>query len=377
MTLAVKFWKRTCIGPLAVVIFVIVGPVDVASAFPGLEANNYPGPALVTYAPPTNVVVFPSDGEQEIVGTDVALQAGESRRLLGQVRAVLSDPSFRAIDDEVGVRCLDATRAPSPPAAWSSSNLLPGNGETLTASLLFTAPSAGVYHCQLVALEDAEGQAMTVQSGDSWLKISAAAETGAQSWSNPPCDSVGDSLGSSRCLYLGPGQPDQATDLLDESGVPWTAADNATTAEATANVELTTCGSPWSCGGRKYDGWKYDAPGTTVTSYLEVTQLTAAGDVCSTTKAEPRIDFVKVGPHHYNIPYNLPTITILNTCGSRNFQLHVHMAWGSGNTVKIDGARPDDDGGEVQTEGFIVNSNYVASTALPATDGGWRTPSSR
>lgn len=344
--------------------WVMVGPPTTTSADPvpvHPEPVTYPGPALVTYAPPTNVVVFPSDGEQEIVGTDVPFQAGESRRLLGQVRAVMSDPSFTEIDDEVGVRCLDPTRAPQL-AAWSDSNLLPGSVVTLTPSLLFTAPKAGTYHCQLLALAGQElkpgPQAMTAQSSDTWLKISDGAEQGAHLWSNPPCDSAGDSAGTSNCKYLGPGEPDRATDLLDENSVPWTAAYNATTVTATANVELTTCGHTASCGGRRGD-----SSGSTVASYLEVIQLRADGTTCTSRQGPPHTDFIAVNPHHYNIPYHdLPAIPILNTCGSRNFQLHVHIAWVWGNTVKIDGARPPDDGlpgGEVETDGFIVNSNYL------------------
>ena len=281
------------------------------------------------------------------------------------MRAVLSDPSFTGLDEQVGVGCHHDDGTLSPWEAWSDTSLLPGPGCTLSPSVLFTAPSAGMYHCYLKAIAGTKGQAMTVQPSDTWLQISAAAEEGAQSWSNPPCDSAGDSLGSSRCVYLGPGEKDRATDLLDENGVPWTAADNATTAEAMANVELTTCGHTASCG-----GLKRDAPGSTVTSYLEVTQLDGDGTPCVRTKTQERNDVIGDIPHHYNISYHLPTITILNTCGSRNFQLHLHIAWDSGNPVKIDGARPDDDGGEVQTDGFIVNSNYVASTELPVADGG-------
>ena len=70
---------------LAAVLYAVAGPVTAASA----EA----GPQLQVFPLPQDTVIFDADGAILLVNQDLVLRAGESRRLLGQVNASLSDPS--------------------------------------------------------------------------------------------------------------------------------------------------------------------------------------------------------------------------------------------------------------------------------------------
>jgi hypothetical protein len=332
---------------LAATLSVIAGSVTPASA----EA----GPALVTQTLARNTVAFPFEGKM-LLTRDLVMRAGESRRVLGRIVAVLSDPSLNGLEEQAGLVCRNASGAQAGISAWSNITLLPGAAQGVSASLLFTAPAAGQYQCSLEVYVNSTGAVLTALQGQTWLAVSAADEVGSHYWSNPPCDSAG-ILPS--CTYLGPSDHYAGQRyLFYDDGTPpyvWTAASTATMASVTANVELTTCGHTGSCGGR----WG-ESDGTSVVSRLELVQLDAAGRFCHVNPSPAQTSFIGNVPHHFNIEYQLPDVPILTTCGSRNFKVRILMRWVSGNPVKIDGARPDP---QAETDAIIVNSYFGTSTS--------------
>jgi hypothetical protein len=312
-------------------------------------------PSLRSYPLTNRVVIFGEESPRVLVSVDVSMQAGESRRLLGQVSAVVSDPSFVELEEQAGIQCINGDQTLQVgPAYWADITLLRDDPVAVTSSLLLTAPTTGTYHCRLMAYNGSTNTAFTALPGSTWLQMSDADETGAQSWTNPPCDSPGT---LPTCLYLGPGQARSSAFLLDDDGTPrrvWTAAANATAAAATANVELTTCGHTASCGGRRGD-----ASGSTIDSHLEAVQLNSAGQPCRTTSTAELTNFIGNTPHHYNIQYQLANIPIESSCGTRDFILRVAVQWRSGNVVKIDGFRPEPQYPSGETTGFMVNAEYA------------------
>ena len=111
------------------------------------------------------------------------------------------------------------------------------------------------------------------------------------------------------------------------------------------------------------------APIGVVTSHLEAVQLDAAGHPCNVTPSTDRTDTIGVTPHHYNIPYTVPTVPVLANCGSRTFIVRISLQFVSGNTVKIDGSSSDPNQPEAMTDAFIINEHYAPSavTVPPVT----------
>jgi len=314
-------------------------------------------PAMRSYPMANNVVFFSTELPRVLISVDVSMRAHESRRLLGHVTAVVSDPSITDLEEQAGIQCIsgDATRQVGP-AYWGDVTLLREEPSVVDVSLLFTAQEPGTYHCRLMAYDGSTNTAMTVLAASTWLQVSESNEQGALSWSNPDCDSPGTQVLT--CLYLGPGEKRSSANLFRDDGTPaqvWTAAVNATTASATANVELTTCNHTRSCGGRRGDD-----DGSTVVSHLDAVQLDTDGRPCHTTSSPELTSFIGNKPHHYNIQYVLPNIPILSTCGTRNFVVGVAIRWKSGNVVKIDGTRPDSVYPSIETAAFIVNATYAS-----------------
>jgi hypothetical protein len=333
-----------------------------ASAGPVTPASAQTAPGVVTYPLQGNddggTWIPGGDPAVSLITKDIALRAGESRQVVGQVRAIM-DPALNlsSIDDTVAVQCLNSSGAQSGVSAWAETSLVPGRADTLRPSLLFTAPSAGVYRCHLLAVIQSAPSSIRMKAlnGLTYLMLSTGDEVGSHWWQNPDCDSPGT---LPTCTYLGGPMGPQWSYLFYNDSTPryaWTAADNATLASATANVELTTCGHTLSCGGSKFD-----SDGSTVVSHLEAVQLDAAGRPCNLTRSGDRTDFIGKIPHHYNIPYLLSSVPVLSNCGSRRFIVRVYMKWVSGNPVKIDGTRPDP---LAETNAFIVNATYAPTTA--------------
>ena len=333
-------------------LYPVLGPVASASA--------QTAPGLVTQVLNQNVLISTPSPPVVLLHQDITVKQGEARRVIAQLTAErVGTGGSLGYRDLVAARCVIPPPAGSPDigtqvgvAGYAETGLVPGQPTALRPTTLFIAPQDGTYQCQLLAEiggGDAPGQAMMALAGQTYLTVSNADEVGAQWWHNPVCDSQG-TLPS--CTYLGDPNGPTSTYVFYTDGTPqsmWTAADDATLASATANVEVTTCRHTASCGGRRYDG-----DGTTVSSRLEVIQLNAAGRTCNVTTSVTRGDVVHYTAHHYNIPYELNNIPILPACGSRQFIVRVLVTQVSGNPLKIDG-------GELPvtyTNAFIVNSAY-------------------
>jgi hypothetical protein len=103
-----------------------------------------------------------ADGAKVIISRSLSLQAGESRRVFGRVKA--TSTTTNTVEFDAGVRCLDSQGNQSGTAAWTGRNhegydtdspYYPTKGQLpLTANLLFRAPTAGIYTCQLLAVKD-------------------------------------------------------------------------------------------------------------------------------------------------------------------------------------------------------------------------------
>jgi hypothetical protein len=345
---------------LVAAVAIVAGPVSPASA--------QTGPGLVTTILSRNAIIFSTDGSRAIMSQNLNLRAGESRRVLGQIEATLSDPSLNGLDEQLELRCLNSAGVQVGSAGNSDITLLPGGPQALTASTLLTAPAAGVYRCDLEAQADSLSSAMTIQTDGSWLAVSAADEFGAHLWTNPNCDSEGD---DPLCTYLGPQGVANQRYLLDNDDTPlsrFTAATTATQVSSLANVELTTCGNTASCGANH--AHRGSAPNSVVRSHLEVVQHNADDSICNITSTGDLTSLIGTTPHHYSIQYQLDNVQILHTCSSRNLSARISVTWVSGNTVKVDGYRPGDQdtpsvrSGDTETNAYIINSFFT----LPPTE---------
>jgi len=206
---------------------------------------------------------------------------------------------------------------------------------------------------------------MNVLKNRTYLQVSDADEVGSHWWQNPDCTSTG--VGD--CVYLGPGQPASQAYLLDartsdgSPADPWFAADNATQAVVTANVEATTCyrGSS-SCNHKGIDV----SDNSTVVSHLEAVQVDRHGLACNVTQSPDRTDVIGNIPHHYNIAYTPMVVPVLSTCGgSREFIVRVFIRMVSGNPVKIDGSCCAPETPQAQTYASITNRSYTTTTTVP------------
>jgi hypothetical protein len=305
----------------------------------------------------------------------ITLQAGEKRRVFGRLEATSSSTPGSWL--ETGIWCLDSAGNQSGTAATTGTNhegyggaYSPPGHLVLYPSLLFTAPSAGTYKCQLAAgtgdPKDDTYHATAVKAGSNpalggtWLQASSSDELGAQWWQNPDCDSGGT---QPTCSYVGGSTPPELW-IFQNDGTHldfWEAARNATAASVSATVTLTTCyHSTRSC----TDDHKGSSDGSTVSTHLELVQLTPGLGICR-VNTSPDVTYAITGnAHHYSIHYELDNVPISATCGgSRLFEVYIDMKQVAGNPVKIDGTRPGPDGAE--TDAIAFDSAFAATVPVP------------
>jgi PASTA domain-containing protein len=349
-------------GPAARVLLAVTlcATVGLATA-----ASAQTAPPLITQSLEKDTDIS-GPARHTLFSVDLTLRAGESRRVIGQVEAIMKSTNFESIDDTIDIECVELATG-NRLLSSTETSLVPGVPIRLRPSLLLTSLNGGQYHCELVAevTSGSDETIMTALEELTYLAVSAADEVGSHSWQSPECDSRGL---LTTCTYLGPDEPTQSILLLYNDGTPrstWAAAPNVTEASVTANVELTTCGDTASCGNRP----EHDAGYSMVTSRLEAIQLTANGQDCTFTASSWRTDRVDEIPHHANIAYSLPNVPVLAVCGSRNFYVRVNMQWVGGNPVKIDGSASDEvhvpHVFQSMTNAFIVASAYAPTTTVP------------
>lgn len=293
------------------------------------EASALPAPLASTLAADT--VFTASSGDKELAHVSLTMQAGQSRRLFGQLTATAGGTT--AVQWILQIQCTDQTQQQVGVQSDASKNHTTTGAATISSSLLFTAPAAGTYTCHLVTHTSATDYSLTAKAGSTWLKADSADDGFAQMWHNPDCDSPGK---LSSCTYLGGPHPVQSFLLQDDSSAvkPWTAAPNAATADFSAVAGLTSCfHGTASCLSTDWG----DSSGSQVTSHLEVVQLTAAGAPCNVTRSTNAASSFSKETHHFTIPYQLDDVPVLTSCGSRDFTVRIFMHLDSGNPVKIDG----------------------------------------
>ncbi|MFC7529680.1 hypothetical protein [Actinoplanes sp. GCM10030250] len=282
--------------------------------------------------------------EKRVLSRTVTLAAGESRHVRGRLQATSSTTAVVAMNDTL--KCADAAGAVTGVTSTSSRNhegsdttsyATPGH-LPLYADLLFTAPSAGTYTCGLYAYTASTSQTgyhLTAVAGDTWLEVSDTDQAGARWWQNPACNSVGS---SSTCTYIGAGTPTAWVFYSDGTPVyKWNAAAGATSVQALANLELTTCytGTASCTGVDAYE--KARGTNSVVDVRYEVIQLDTTAHTCRTTSTAESRKTIRDDAHHYVVNFALSGIPVDPSCGTRNFLMRIYVEHVSGNPIKIDG----------------------------------------
>lgn len=311
-----------------------------------------------------NVDVPPNaqDGHETVVlSVPITLQAGQSRRISDQLTVTLSSSGNPEVDhilecrdarglehgDQVGV------------AAASGTNHQGSGPLAMHASLLFTAPTTGTFICGIRA-NTSDGSntryhmtaiASPGQGRGTWLEIDNFTGDPPQWWQNPICNSKGD---SPTCVYLGRparvvNQPVTTTlyyPTVGHPGVGWIAPPDATSADLTAHMQITSCPiGTSSCHWYEWGGPTSDTRLRTPIDYgeavfrthLDFIQLDERNSPCSVTSTPDTQYSISNSVHHFLVDYTPPPVFISQTCGgSRRFALRAVVTWVYGNTVKID-----------------------------------------
>ena len=324
------------------------------------------------YAPLALNTSFGEGRDWTLVHITVTLRAGEKRRVVGRLETTANRTPGEWL--ATAVRCVDSSGYKSGIAAWTGTNhegtdgpYTPQGHLVLHPSLLFTAPSAGTYRCELIAetngdKPDPKYRVTAVRagagSGGTWLQVSSSDEAGAQWWQNPDCDSDGT---EPTCSYIG---GSQELRIFQNDGTPlqmWSAAPSATAASVSATVEVTVCYHQTSSCPDNHEG---GTGGSTVLTHLELDQLGPGLDICQVTKTpDVTIPLDALG-HHHSLSYQLTNAPISATCGgSRLFAVFVYIKHVSGVPVKIDGTRPEEH--EAQTDAYAYNSTFDTTATVP------------
>jgi hypothetical protein len=351
--------------PVAQLAAASVTPIPAAEFIPMIA----PETSLMTNGGPDPVLAQAS----------VTLQRGERRRVFGRVEITSTVNSVEYAETYTVCVAQDGTESPRGGAAQNhegkSTSVQPGypmQGHlVLYPALLFTAPIAGAYMCQL------RGNSGNVPltavsrsfqgSNTTWLRISAADDVGAAWWQGDSCDEWGDTDGTvhasgsppSYCVYLQGATHQQQLYVFDNNGSPpqqvWSIGKDAAFVDASASLMVTTCYSGTnSCTNDNKSGDN----GTVVESHLELIQLNAAGETCNVTQSPDQISAVGTGAHHYMIYYELLTVPVYPRCGAEVlapsmptsaaapsagvkpqylFKLRIYVKYVSGSPVKVDG----------------------------------------
>jgi PASTA domain len=333
-----------------------------------------PQPLFIPMAEP-QISLTEASGYQVIVEKSLTLRAGERRRVFGRVEIASNVNSDVYV--ETYTRCIGPNGFESEHGTAAQNHegndtpigpSYPWPGHlALYPSLLFQAPTAGTYQCQLLA-GIGDNATLTVLARDydhfstTWLQVSAANDAGAAWWQNLPCDMYGNysAATSSWCLYLGGASHQLQLYVFDNDGSPpkiWQAASDAAFVDASDTLLLTTCYSGTrSC----TNGNGGQDSGTVVDSHLELIQLNYAGQACNITKSPEERSTVGNHPHHYMIYHSLLAVPIYPQC-SRMFKLRLSVKYVSGNPVKIDGSNY----ATSATHAFAINSFYGTAPPVP------------
>ncbi|MCW3845196.1 hypothetical protein ONA70_34540 [Micromonospora yasonensis] len=298
----------------------------------------------VTRATLTNANNFYPTVEERLLARTLTLAAGESRHVRGRLQATSSTTRNVAMNNTL--KCVNSAGSVVGVTSTSSRNhegsdttyyATPGH-LPIYADLLFTAPSAGTYTCGLYAYtasSSPDSYYLTAVATDTWLEVSDTDQVGAHWWQNPTCNSTGT---SSTCTYIGAGT--STAWVFYNDGTPvykWNADANATSVQALATLELTTCyAGTASCTGVD----AYEKPlgtNSVVDIRFEVIQLDTTAHTCRMNSTTTSRKTIRDDAHHYPASLSLSGIPIDPTCGTRNFLMRIFVQHISGNPIKIDG----------------------------------------
>jgi len=296
--------------------------------------------------------------EERLLSRTVTLAAGESRHVRGRLEATSSVTQIVAMNNTL--KCVNSAGTVVGITSTSSRNhegsdttyyAKPGH-LPIYADLLFTAPSAGSYTCGLYAYtasSSLDSYYLTAVASYTWMEISDTNQVGARWWQNPVCNSTGS---SSTCTYVGAGN--STAWVFYNDGTPvykWTAASNATSVQALANLELTTCyAGTASCTGVD----AYEKPRGTnavVDVRFEFIQLDPTAHTCRNNSTATSRRTIRDDAHHYVANFAPSGIPIDPTCGTRTFIMRIFVQHVSGNPIKIDGVQ----GTTSLTNGIAMN----------------------
>ncbi len=325
--------------------------------------------------------------QYEVLGREMTLQAGERRRITGQLALSLETQHpqslggqriipYRNAETNSIVTCsylntetnswehADAT------SAGTNHPGTPGHVVVFSNSLLLKADRSGLYRCALVSYashsrtHDFYG---LVHASDSFLQISTGDEKGAEQFVHASCSSKGDigceylprkriididdpdappsppasELGDPKSLLITTDRPKLAEDAANPEWY-WSAAEDATHMEVMGTYQVTSCPFQTSSCISWYWGPESDLDyflGTQANfaSSVHFDQLYPDGSVCKANQSPSKRYAVSNDAHHFPVNYRL-SIPVSQTCqGSRKFRVAVEFKWESGDPLKIDG----------------------------------------
>ena len=388
--------------PLIVLLYG-AGSATAGYAAPG--AGPVTVPSGVTYVPLLdNMPVTPSTPEQDtpvpvLTTAPFMMQQGDVLRVTDQLEVRIPSGHGSQTDNELicyGQRPNGNGNVTQNVIGQASTGTNVGKGVNgsdayqWNVSILIT-PSAqdspAGYFCQVVtyASDKDTGYVMAVLAPapgqtayGTWLEVSSGSEAGAHQWLffnctpatlHTTCCDPEDTTHT--CQYIGgSGRPSAAN--LDADY--WLAADDATTFDAVATVQITDCwasivGGTNSClASDRGDGifGQSSAEGET---WLDVDQLYPDGSVCQVNRAYSEESTggqvqlsesydISDAQHHLPLYYDVSAPVSQLCGGSRRFAIDLYIGWTAGNPVKLDG-------GSIN----VIDSGYARTTVVPDVTG--------
>jgi PASTA domain len=339
---------------LAVVVSAVVGSAPAASANITSTVHYVPLAADLqirgTVTDPEEVTV--------VVSTDLALRAGESRRISDQLALTLSSSDGAEVDNILVCSYLDPHSGWQEVGRQSAGTNHPGSGSgvvVLTNSLLLqNVANTGTYRCEIRSYTS-DGRTDYYETAlkyvdpttGTWLGVSDIDEVGSQQWQSQSCDPRGTLPG---CVYLGaPGDPAQTYVFQPPHWTSslFTSSSDSLWVDVVGTLQVTSCPHDTSsCTSSHWgdNGWWgtgiFKTKEADVDSWLDFDQLFPDGSVCQQNRLpDPgaRRHQITNSVHHLPIAYHLGAEVSPLCNGSRTFRIRVSVMWDDGNPVKIDG----------------------------------------
>jgi hypothetical protein len=367
---------RMSLGRAASIVVVLLAATTAVVTGPAAPASAA-DPTVFTVPLTRDVHIAPNntDDYTVVLSQSLTLQAGETRRISDRLGVELDSTEGAEVDERL--TCL----GPDGPLATANSGTNhqgSGAGELgMIDSLLFTAPAAGTYQCEILT-DTSDGSRYdyleVAEADGTYLQISSTDEVGAYSWPAAYCDTRGNTLATSTstppslCTYLGgPGDGTLGHVFVDNIPHPavWTAASDAVDVDAIGTVQVTTC--PDGSSSCISSQWGYDGifgtgidktKDSDIRSWMELDQLYPDGTVCNTNVSDLPAGgdnyHITSDVHHFPISYHLRAPVFATCGGSRQFTMAVVVQWLDDNPVRTDGG-----------DAIVINNHRTATATIP------------